>query len=79
MIGLLALQGVVGGVQWWLELPSELVWVHVTLAVGTWLAMLWAVATAGRLEPRHDPATSETRATPRQEPEPAPKAPQPAA
>ncbi len=53
MIGLLALQGVVGGVQWALELPGELVWVHVALATATWLTMLWTVATAGRLEPRH--------------------------
>jgi cytochrome c oxidase assembly protein subunit 15 len=52
VIGLLALQGIVGGVQWALKLPSEIVWLHVTLAIATWLAMLWAVATAGRLEPR---------------------------
>jgi cytochrome c oxidase assembly protein subunit 15 len=52
VIGLLALQGVVGGVQWALKLPSEVVWVHVALATITWLAMLWTVATAGRLEPR---------------------------
>jgi heme a synthase len=52
VIGLLALQGFVGGVQWALELPGELVWVHVALATTTWLAMLWTVATAGRLEPR---------------------------
>jgi cytochrome c oxidase assembly protein subunit 15 len=52
VIALLALQGVVGGVQWELELPSEIVWVHVALATATWLAMLWTVATAGRLEPR---------------------------
>jgi heme a synthase len=52
VIGLLALQGVVGGLQWALELPSELVWLHVALATATWLAMLWSVATAGRLEPR---------------------------
>ena len=52
MIGLLALQGVVGGVQWALKLPGEIVWVHVALATTTWLAMLWTVATAGRLEPR---------------------------
>ena len=51
-IGLLALQGVVGGVQWALKLPTEIVWVHVALATVTWLAMLWTVATAGRLEPR---------------------------
>ncbi len=50
VLGLLALQGVVGGVQWWLELPGELVWVHVALATTTWLATLWTVATAGRLE-----------------------------
>jgi cytochrome c oxidase assembly protein subunit 15 len=52
VLGLLALQGVVGGVQWALKLPSEIVWVHVALATGTWLAMLWTVASAGRLEPR---------------------------
>jgi len=52
VIGLLALQGAVGGLQWALELPGELVWVHVALATVTWLAMLWTVATAGRLEPR---------------------------
>ena len=52
VIGLLALQGVVGGLQWFLKLPGELVWVHVSLATITWLAMLWTVAAAGRLEPR---------------------------
>jgi cytochrome c oxidase assembly protein subunit 15 len=52
VIGLLALQGVVGGVQWWLKLPGELIWLHVALATTTWLATLWTVAAAGRLEPR---------------------------
>jgi heme a synthase len=52
VIALLGLQGAVGGLQWALELPSELVWLHVSLATLTWLAMLWTVATAGRLEPR---------------------------
>jgi cytochrome c oxidase assembly protein subunit 15 len=52
VIGLLALQGVVGGVQWYAELPGEIVWIHVALATVTWLAMLWTVATAGRLRPR---------------------------
>jgi cytochrome c oxidase assembly protein subunit 15 len=52
-IALLGLQGALGGVQWALELPSELVWLHVALATTTWLAMLWTVATAGRLEPLH--------------------------
>jgi cytochrome c oxidase assembly protein subunit 15 len=52
VIALLALQGAVGGLQWWLELPGELVWLHVALATLTWLTMLWTVATAGLLEPR---------------------------
>lgn len=59
VIGLLALQGVVGGVQWALELPGALVWVHVALATGNWLAMLWTVASAGWLEPRQKPAPAE--------------------
>src|SRR3954449_2702521 len=52
VLGLLVLQGAVGGLQWALELPSEIVWLHVALATATWLAMLWTVASAGRLEPR---------------------------
>lgn len=52
VIGLLALQGLVGGLQWELKLPTEIVWVHVALATASWLAMLWTVAAAGRLEPR---------------------------
>lgn len=63
MIGLLALQGIVGGVQWALKLPGEIVWVHVALATATWLAMLWTVATAGRLEPRSgETASGDPRA-----------------
>ncbi|HYG97171.1 MAG TPA: COX15/CtaA family protein [Solirubrobacterales bacterium] len=62
VIGLLALQGAIGGVQWALELPAGIVWVHIALAVGNWLAMLWTVAAAGRLAPRDEPA-----AAPRQE------------
>jgi cytochrome c oxidase assembly protein subunit 15 len=67
VIGLLALQGAVGGLQWALELPGELVWAHVALATVTWLAMLWTVATAGRLEPRglraEGPETADAEAT----------------
>jgi heme a synthase len=62
VIALLALQGAVGGAQWALELPGELVWAHVALATLTWLVMLWTVAVAGRLEPRDRPAT-EPRST----------------
>jgi cytochrome c oxidase assembly protein subunit 15 len=56
VLGLLALQGAVGGLQWALELPAGIVWVHVAIATGNWLAMLWTVAAAGRLEPRDRPA-----------------------
>ena len=56
VIGLLALQGALGGVQWALELPAGIVWLHVSLATFNWLAMLWTVAAAGRLEPRGEPA-----------------------
>lgn len=49
---MLALQGVVGGAQYALELPAEIVWVHVALAAVTWLAILWTVAALGRPLPR---------------------------
>ena len=52
---LLAAQGLVGSVQYELHLPSDLVWVHVGLATATWIAVLWAVAAAGRLVRRHVP------------------------
>ena len=48
---LLAAQGMVGAVQYQLELPAEIVWIHVALAACLWLALLWAVAAAGRLAP----------------------------
>jgi len=64
VLGLLALQGVVGGLQWSLELPPGIVWAHVALATATWLAMLWSVATAGRLEPRSEPTTQAGNETP---------------
>ncbi len=54
VLALLALQGAIGGLQWALELPSEIVWVHVAVATLNWLAMLWTVAAAGRLEPRRE-------------------------
>ncbi|MFI5018969.1 MAG: heme A synthase [Dongiales bacterium] len=59
VLGLLALQGAIGGVQWALKLPGEIVWVHVAVATLNWLAMLWTVATAGRLEPRGEPVAAD--------------------
>jgi cytochrome c oxidase assembly protein subunit 15 len=51
---LLALQGVVGLDQYETHLPTELVWVHVGLACGTWLAAVWAACAAGSLAPRRE-------------------------
>jgi len=64
---LVAAQGLVGSVQYELKLPSDMVWVHVTLATLTWLAALWAVAAAGRLMPRRAVVpTPEASVTPRE-------------
>jgi cytochrome c oxidase assembly protein subunit 15 len=48
---LLAAQGAVGGIQYQLELPAEIVWIHVALAACLWLSLLWATAAAGRIAP----------------------------
>jgi cytochrome c oxidase assembly protein subunit 15 len=46
---LLAAQGAVGMIQYQLQLPAGLVWVHVALASAAWLALCLAAVTAGRL------------------------------
>jgi heme a synthase len=46
---LLAAQGVIGIVQYRLELPAELVWVHASLAAATWVAIVWTLVAAGGL------------------------------
>ena len=53
--------GAVGAVQYQLELPAEIVWIHVALAACLWLALLWAVAAAGRLAPVREVAPSASR------------------
>ena len=60
---LVALQGIVGTVQYDTHLPTELVWVHVTLATLTWLSVLWAVSAAGRLAPRPATRAAQIRAS----------------
>jgi cytochrome c oxidase assembly protein subunit 15 len=52
LAGLMALQGVVGLVQYHTELPSELVWIHASLAAVVWLGCVFAVLAAGRPAPR---------------------------
>jgi cytochrome c oxidase assembly protein subunit 15 len=60
LIAMLAFQGLLGITQYALKLPAELVWIHVASATLTWMTVLWTVATAGRLAPRH--AAEPTRA-----------------
>ena len=52
---MMAAQGAIGGAQYRLELPAEIVWVHVTLAAMTWVAILFAVAAIGKPLPRGVP------------------------
>jgi cytochrome c oxidase assembly protein subunit 15 len=60
-IGLVALQGALGLVQYSAELPAELVWLHVALATLTWVSVLWTVGSAGRLAPRAAPEDAAPR------------------
>ncbi|HWK27407.1 MAG TPA: COX15/CtaA family protein [Solirubrobacter sp.] len=48
---LLACQGFVGIAQYSMELPAEIVWVHVALSALMWIALLVAAAAAGRIGP----------------------------
>jgi heme a synthase len=70
---LIALQGAVGLDQYETHLPTELVWVHVSLASLTWLSVLWTACAAGRLQPRlealEEPAVSEQGPLPAYSPE----------
>jgi heme A synthase len=73
MIGSLALQGVIGYVQYFTHLPAGLVWVHVTGSVLVWIAVLrlfFALRDRGPLVTAPPgPAAAESRA-PRRQPEP---------
>ena len=48
--GLIGFQIALGITQWVLELPAILVWFHVVTATLIWVAVLWAVATAGQID-----------------------------
>ncbi len=52
LCGLIAVQGVIGTVQYDAHLPTELVWVHVAVASLCWLCVVWAIAAIGHPEPR---------------------------
>ncbi len=60
---LLALQGAVGLDQYETHLPTELVWVHVTLASVTWIATLWCAFAAASPQVLAEPAP-EARVAP---------------
>jgi cytochrome c oxidase assembly protein subunit 15 len=51
-LALLAAQGVIGILQYQLQLPSEMVWVHVALATLTWVGYVHLRAAAGPLPAR---------------------------
>ncbi len=61
---LIALQGAVGLDQYETHLPTELVWVHVSLASLTWLAVLWTACAAGHPQPGPARSREPTRAAP---------------
>jgi cytochrome c oxidase assembly protein subunit 15 len=58
---LVAAQGVIGFAQYELQLPAGLVWLHVLVAAGTWLAICFANAAAPRAVPA--PAVPPPRVT----------------
>jgi cytochrome c oxidase assembly protein subunit 15 len=57
---LVGAQGVIGFAQYELELPAGIVWVHVLVATAAWVALLFAVAAAGRLGAARAPARHPT-------------------
>ncbi len=71
---MLAAQGVIGFAQYELELPAEIVWLHILVATGAWIALLFAVAAAGRLSPARaePPAPPPPRTPVEAEPLPSP-------
>lgn len=58
LCALIALQGLVGLDQYKTHLPTELVWVHVSLAAFTWVALLWTALAIGQPERRSSPAAA---------------------
>ncbi len=66
---LMALQGIVGLVQYHNALPAEVVWVHASLPAVMWVVLVWSWAAAGRPEvsdarPASDRARRSTRVRP---------------
>ena len=66
LLGLYAFQGAVGLYQYYNGLPAELVWVHIVLATGVWILVLFTIFEAGKLEPAREtePAPKPTATSP---------------
>src|SRR3984885_8409130 len=70
MIGSLALQGVIGYVQYFNHLPAGLVWVHVTGSVLVWIAVLRLFLFMRNRGPLVRPSPEPAAAAPYRQPEP---------
>lgn len=64
LAGILVVQAIIGVVQYNTGVPAELVWFHVLFATLAWLAMLWSVGRAGRLNPRPRRISESAAGTP---------------
>jgi cytochrome c oxidase assembly protein subunit 15 len=60
---MLGVQGLIGHIQWDNQLPAGLVFVHVSLACATWVALLWTIAATGTQLPARQPSTRSAAAT----------------
>jgi hypothetical protein len=58
---LLAVQGIVGLIQYHNALPAEVVWVHASLPAVLWTVLVWSWVAAGSLAPA--PAERSAAAT----------------
>ncbi len=56
---LLALQGIVGLDQYYLKLPTELVWIHVCLATAAWVTTVWVTCVSEAFAFRREHARSQ--------------------
>ncbi len=63
---LLAVQGTVGGIQYALELPAEIVWVHVAIATLLWVGIVLAAMQVGSPLRAPAPDDGRVRAQPRE-------------
>lgn len=61
---LIGIQGLIGSVQWQLELPELLVWLHVVFATISWTFVLWFGMAAGRPQPAEVTAGEKSQALP---------------